>query len=77
MFSRINFQKKRRKFGYYFSLPSFRFLEEKPQDFICASLLKPDTHLPKNCFICFNESPLRMMENAFNPFHANDLFRYP
>ena len=31
MFSRITFQE-RRKFGYH-----FRFLEEKPLDFICAS----------------------------------------
>ena len=36
MFSRIAFQK-RRKFGSYFSFPSFGFLEEKPLDFICAS----------------------------------------
>ena len=28
--------------------------------------LKLDSHLPKkNIFICFNESPLKMMENAF------------
>ena len=27
--------------------------------------LKSDFHLPKKCFICFNESPLKMMKNAF------------
>ena len=35
-FSSITFQKMR-KFGYYFRLPSFCFLEEKPLDFIRAS----------------------------------------
>ena len=30
------------------------------------SLLKLDSHLPKKfCFICFTESPLKMMKNAF------------
>ena len=29
-------------------------------------LFKSDSHLPnKICFICFNESPLKMMKNAF------------
>ena len=29
--------------------------------------LKSDSHLPKEfCFISFNESPLKMMENAFH-----------
>ena len=27
--------------------------------------LKSDSHLPKNCFICFNESLLKIMNNAF------------
>ena len=27
--------------------------------------LKSDSHLPKNSFICFNESPLKVMKNAF------------
>ena len=27
--------------------------------------LKSDSHLPKNCFICFNESLLRVMKNVF------------
>ena len=31
---------------------------------LCKSL-KSDSYLPKNCFICFNESPLKMMKNAF------------
>ena len=26
--------------------------------------LKPDSYPPKNCVICFNESPLEMMKNA-------------
>ena len=29
------------------------------------SKLKLDSHLPKNCFICFNESPLKMKKIAF------------
>ena len=30
------------------------------------STLKSDSHLPKkNCVICFIESPLKMMKNAF------------
>ena len=28
--------------------------------------LKTDSHLPKNSFICFNGSPLKMMKNAFS-----------
>ena len=28
--------------------------------------LKPDSHRPKNCVICFIESSLKMMKNAFN-----------
>ena len=28
-------------------------------------ILKSDSHLPKFFFICFNESPLKMMKNAF------------
>ena len=27
--------------------------------------LKSDPHLPKKCVICFIESPLKMMKNAF------------
>ena len=27
--------------------------------------MKSDSHLPKNCFICFNESPLKMMKDTF------------
>ena len=27
--------------------------------------LKSDSHLPENCFICFNESPLKMVKSAF------------
>ena len=27
--------------------------------------LKSDSHLPKKYFNCFNESPLKIMENAF------------
>ena len=27
--------------------------------------LMSDSHLPKNCFICFNESPLKMMKIIF------------
>ena len=31
-----------------------------------STYLKPDFHLPKKVlFICFNESPLKMMKNAF------------
>ena len=31
-----------------------------------ANILKSDSHLPKIFFICFNESPLKLMKNAFN-----------
>ena len=27
--------------------------------------LNPDSHLPKKFYICFNESPLKMMKNTF------------
>ena len=27
-------------------------------------VLKPDSHLPKKFFVCFNDSPLKMMKNA-------------
>ena len=30
----------------------------------CLKLLKSDFYPPKNIFICFNESPLKMMKNA-------------
>ena len=30
-----------------------------------SKCLKSDSHLPKKSFICFNESPLKMMKNAF------------
>ena len=26
---------------------------------------KVNSHLPKNCFICFNEIPLKVVKNAF------------
>ena len=35
------------------------------QHFQYYSQLKVDSHLPKNCFICFNEGPLKIMENVF------------
>ena len=35
----------------------------KTRDF--PVLLKSNSHLPKKIFICFNESPLKMMKNAF------------
>ena len=28
--------------------------------------LKSDSYLPKNCFICFNESPSKLMKNVFH-----------
>ena len=28
-------------------------------------VMKSDPHLPKTCFICFSESPLTMIKNAF------------
>ena len=33
----------------------------------CSTLshLKSDYHFPKKCFICFNETPLKMIKNAF------------
>ena len=37
------------------------------------SVLKSDSHLPKNCLICFNESPLKMIRSAFY-FILKDLF---
>ena len=30
-----------------------------------AAILTCDTNLQKNCFICFNESPLKMVKTAF------------
>ena len=30
-----------------------------------TGFLKPNSHLPKKCIICFNYSPSKMMENAF------------
>ena len=36
----------------------FRLFGESP-------CLKSDSHLPKKCFFCFNESPLKMMKNTF------------
>ena len=33
---------------------------------IASNILKSDSHFPKkNCFICFSESPLKVMKNAF------------
>ena len=47
---------------------TFEFLLEKCIDF-CNILkyveLKSGSHLPKNSFICFNKSSLKMMKNAF------------
>ena len=37
--------------------------------------LKSDSHLPKKiCFICFNDSPSKMMKNGFL-FHLKSSFR--
>ena len=40
-------------------------------------ILKLDSHLPKKILlICFNESPLKMMKNAFHlksTFHSQDI----
>ena len=45
--------------------------------FVCIvniiSSLKSDSHLPKNCTICFIESPSKMMKNTFN-FISKALF---
>ena len=32
---------------------------------ICLTSLKSDSHFSKHCFICFDESPFKMMKNAF------------
>ena len=37
-------------------------------------VLKSDSHLSKNFVICFIESPLKMMKNAFL-FHLKSSFR--
>ena len=38
-----------------------------PKTHLVSLLLKSDSHLPKNfVFICFNESPLKIMKNAFH-----------
>ena len=38
-------------------------------------ILKSDSQPPKkNCFICFNESPLKMMKNVFS-FYLKSSFR--
>ena len=44
-------------------------------------LLKSDSHFPKkNCFICFNENPLKMMKNVFyfiiKALHVLKLFKF-
>ena len=43
-------------------------------------LLKPDSHLLKQCFIWFNESPLKMMKNVFyfiwRAFFVLERFKY-
>ena len=35
--------------------------------------IKSDSHLPKNCFICFNEIPFKNNEQCFL-FHLKALF---
>ena len=35
--------------------------------------LKGDSHLPKKCFVCFDESPSKVMKNAFY-FHLESPF---
>ena len=40
-------------------------MENKHDGKLKQSHLKLNSHLPKNCFIYFNENPLKMMRNAF------------
>ena len=49
------------------NLPCSVFLNfAKAFDTIDHKILQMDSHLSKKeCFICFNESPLKMMKNAF------------
>ena len=43
-----------------------RFFLLNSAKFPITPFLKSDSHLPKKiCFICLNESPLKMMKNAF------------
>ena len=42
---------------------------------LMRNALKLGSHIPrKNCFICYNENPLKMMKNAFL-FHFKSSFR--
>ena len=34
-------------------------------DKLVVKMLESDSHLPKNCLICFSENPLKMMTNSF------------
>ena len=48
---------------YYMDLRNMKFADLASKKFL---FLKSGSHLPKKiCFICFNESPLKMMKNAF------------
>ena len=42
--------------------------------YVKIKILKSDSHLPKNCVICFIESPLKMMKKYFL-FHLKSSFR--
>ena len=44
-----------------------KFAGEHPCEYTVSSFnnLKLDSHLPKRCFICFIESLIKMMENAY------------
>ena len=56
----LKWQKVEKKYLYKKSIDVLDFLSE------VVIKLKSDSHLPKNdCFVCFNESPLKMMKNAF------------
>ena len=39
--------------------------ETKKYHLRLGSILKSNSHLPKKCFICFNDGPSNMMKNAF------------
>ena len=66
-----NFIKKRLQ--HMFFLVKFeKFLRTRILKNICERLLlkfcyclKSDSHLPRNCFICFNKSPLKITKNVF------------
>ena len=51
---------------FFLSLSMYTFHEKGHWNILITYILKPDSHLPRIFFfICFNESPLKLMKNYF------------